>query len=155
MNFCSNPNSLISINLNELIGKSLNSINANFSILKEQICQQENILVPFLAKNSLFENQVLTLSSELIKKSFAEVVFEGNGNILKQNEIFSVQKISFGEYHIIFSSLHDNFLFTGSLVSSSLGFINSTSETSTSLTIKTRLLNGNLFEPEKISLVFF
>lgn len=155
MNFCSNPHSLVFIDLNELIGKSLITINTNFSLLKEQICSQNNFLHDFEEKCRLIETKIFSLSAELNKTPFAYVNFTSNGNILKQKGISSVSRISLGTYRINFLTPHTNYILNASLVSSIYGFVNSVTETSTSITIRTRQQNNNLFDPEKISLIFF
>jgi hypothetical protein len=155
MSFCSNPYSLISVDLNELIGKSLNTINTNFSLIKEQICLEDIFLNQFENKCQVLESKISSFQQELQKTPSIFINFTGNGNILNQKGVSSVSRISLGVYRINFSSPQTNYILGGSLVSLTSGFISIISETSTFVTLNVRQHNGNLFDPEKISLVFF
>lgn len=158
MNFCSNPHSLQTIPLNELVGKSLNTINTNFSLLRNQICTENNFLTNFASQYTSLFTKVQSLSTEFKKIPLAFVYFEQSGNILKQKNITSVNKISTGKYQILFSFTFPNtfYITIPSIFSSTSTMFTSIENENTSfVTITIREQNGSLVDPEKISLTFF
>lgn len=155
MNPCSNLKSLVTINLNELVGKSLNTINNNFLQFNKEICSEAAFLSNF--KNLYFSvyKKMADLNVALKGRCEAHVLFDSFGNILKQDGILQVFHLSLGIYQINFSSLLNEYIVIPDTVFSSLVFISIINETPTSVTISTRLSDGSLVNPEKISLTFF
>ena len=156
MNFCTDPHSLVSIDLNELIGKSLNTINTNFSLLQNQTCKESVFLSNFSSLYSNIETKIDSLGSILKGSPIAYVIFDNSGNILNQKQISSISKISLGSYRVFFSSpINDPYLISSNIISNLSTYISIVSESINSVSITIREQNGNLIDPEKISLLFF
>jgi hypothetical protein len=156
MSFCSNPHSLAFIDLGELIGKSLNTINTNFSILTQQICSENTHILKIQDIYSSLQNRLSHLQDELRGSPIAYVLFDGAGNFFSGKRISVVNKLATGTYQVFFSTaINSPYLTIPENISSTQTHTSITNETINSVIVTNRQLNGNLVDPEKISLTFF
>jgi len=156
MSFCSNSNFLPTINLEELVGKSLNTINANFSLISKQVCLEDQYFKRIQPTFFSLQNRINSLSEELKGSPIAYVLFDGGGNYLYGKRILNVNKISTGTYQISFSTpINSNYiLMPDASANSSSVQISIVNENANFATITSRQLDGALIDPEKISLIF-
>jgi hypothetical protein len=156
MSFCSNRYILPTIELEELIGKSLNTINTNFSLISKQTCSEDLQLKEIQNIYSSLQHRINSLGEELRGSPIAYVLFDGLGNSLRQKRISSVNRTSVGIYRISFSSpINSPYLVVPSAVSFYTIQISIIDESVNSVIVASRQQNGTLIDPEKISLTFF
>lgn len=157
MSFCTDPNSIITIDISECVGNSLTTMNTNFNIVKDEICDQySNILLAESEKNIL-TNYTTSLSSQLNLLPKCSVKFDDEGVIVSSENITNVTKVNTGIFRIYFSSNFNdtNYITIASSISEIPCFIFVVGEYTNYVEINTRNSNGNLINPNFINLIFF
>ena len=157
MSFCTDPNSIISIDINECVGNSLTTMNANFNIIKNEICDQHSNVISNESEKNILTNQVISLSSQLNLIPNCSVKFNDEGTIISGEAISNVERLSTGIFRVFFNNhLNDtNYLTIASNISETPCFIFITDESTNYVEIKTRNSSGNLINPNFINLIFF
>jgi hypothetical protein len=162
MTFCNDQNSIATIDINECLGNSLVTINANFTTLKDEICLQDKNINTLESEKELLSSYVSTLSSQLNTLPKCLVNFNKAATIVKSQGINNVVKSSTGIYRVFFSNSFTNtkYLTIGSTipetnVPESACFLFVVNETTTYVDIETRDIFGSLTDPYFINLLFF
>jgi len=162
MTFCNDQNSITTIDINECLGNSLVTINANFTTLKDEICLQDKNINALEAENELLSSYVSTLSSQLNTLPKCLVNFNKAATIVKSQGINNIVKSSTGVYRVFFSNAFTNtkyltigFTIPETSVPESACFLFVVNETTTYVDIETRDVFGSLADPYFINLLFF
>lgn len=157
MSFCTDPNSIISIDINECVGNSLTTMNANFNIIKNEICDQHSNVISNESEKNILTNQVISLSSQLNLIPKCSVKFNDEGTIISGEAISNVERLSTGIFRVFFTNNFNdtNYLTIASNISETPCFIFITDESTNYVEIKTRNSSGNLINPNFINLIFF
>lgn len=157
MSFCTDPNSIIPIDINECVGNSLTTMNTNFDILKDEVCNQYSNVLSSETEKNILTNYTSSLSSQLNLTPKCSVKFDNDSNIVSQEGISEVTKQSIGIFRVYFSNNFNNtnYLTIASSVSEIPCFVFVSEEYPNYIEIHARASDGNLTDPNFINLVFF
>jgi hypothetical protein len=108
---CTDPYAILPININECVGQSLNTINAYYNIVQENICLQYDEVVELQNGILALSAEVYPLSADVVNFPKAYVSFSGvlstNLNTLEifnSYNVSTVAAIASGVYEIRFST---------------------------------------------------
>ena len=157
MSFCTDPNSIIGIDINECVGNSLTTMNANFNILKTEICNQYSNILSAESEKKTLTNYTVSLSAQLNLMPKCSVKFDDEGVIVSSEGVNLVTRFSTGIFRVFFSeNFNDNnYLTIASSVSEIPCFVFVSGEYTNYAEIKVVNGNGSLINPNFINLIFF
>ena len=157
MSFCTDPNSIISIDINECVGNSLTTMNTNFNILNGEVCDQYSDILTNKSEKNILTSRIISLSSLSNLMPKCSVKFDDEGTIISSEGINRVDKLSTGNFRVFFEgNFNDNnYLAITSSISEIPCWVFVTFEHIGFLEIKARNSNGNLIDPNFINLTVF
>lgn len=120
MRLCDNPYSVPVIDIDECIGLSLATINANVNNIKEELCLNDDELATIQTNVNILSSNIVSLSSITPGFASAWVVFDGTRDtneiytlsgdrlIYKSSGVASVSRVSTGTYTITYTQPFSN-----------------------------------------------
>lgn len=167
MSICLNPDVIQTIDLDECIGASLATINANFNLLQDENCLTFAELQTFSTKLSTLNTKYKELTSYRPQMAKAAVAFDGTGtatpSVYSSFNVARVLRRSTGVFELSFTTAFPNISYA--LIGTSMLTATSTNNYSwvqpttafapTSATINIRDLSGTFINPFYVSIVAY
>ena len=151
MSACNSLSLLQTINLEESVGKSLNTINNNFSLINEQTCKQYDEVNQLLSYSTQTDDLVSQLERDFFGYCKCFVIFENSGNIIQNKNVSYIEKNSTGNFTIYFNTpIQDSYVPFLNTMSSQMSFANIYYENIHFLKISCKTPNNIPIDPDKI-----
>lgn len=169
MSICTNPFSILTIDLDECIGLSLATINTNFRLLKEQTCLTYDELQTVERELSDLYANYRALTALRINRRIAkaEVAFDGTGvavpSVYSSFNVASVRRLNTGVFALSFTTAFPNISYaligTSMLTATSAANFSwvqpTTAFTPMSATINITDLSGIYVNPNYVSIAVY